>query len=94
MPRGVSVGCAATAEPRDHTTASADAKSISSEARLSGSSTSATTPSFDALKKLNSAPSTPGGIAAPDADHRRSGSPSGDSTLMTSAPPSANSFVQ
>ena len=87
-------GALATAEPRDHTRASAEAKSVSSEATLSGSSTSTTTPSFDAPRKLNSAPSAPGAIAAPDADHRRSGSPSGDSTLMTSAPPSANSFVQ
>ena len=58
------------------------------------SSPSTTTLCFDALRKLKSAPSASGGIAAPEADHRRSGSPSGDSTLMTSAPPSASSFVQ
>ena len=58
------------------------------------SSASTTTLRFDAPRKLKSAPSASGGIAAPEADHRRSGSPSGDSTLITSAPPSASSFVQ
>ncbi len=92
--RGASAGCSATEEPRDHTTASADASSVSSAARLSARSTSTTTLCFEALRKLKSAPSASGAIAAPEADQRRSGSPSGDSTLMTSAPPSANSFVQ
>src|SRR4051794_20610585 len=33
-------------------------------------------------------------MPAPEADQRRSGSPSGSSTLITSAPPSASSLVQ
>ena len=92
--RGASVACSATGEPRDHTTASADASSACSRARSSPLSASTTTLRFDALRKLKSAPSASGGITAPEADHRRSGSPSGDSTLITSAPPSASSFVQ
>ena len=35
-----------------------------------------------------------GVVADPEADQDRSGSPSGGSTLITSAPPSASSFVQ
>jgi hypothetical protein len=45
-------------------------------------------------RKLNSAPSVPGSMVAPVADHALSGSPSAGSTLITLAPPSANSFVQ
>jgi len=55
---------------------------------------SATTLCFDEARKLNSAPSSPAPIRAPDADHCRSGSPCGASTLMTVAPPSASIFVQ
>src|SRR5205807_1546347 len=92
--RGSSVACSATGEPRDHTTTSADASSLYSDARSSALSLWTMTLCFDALRKLKSAPSASGETTAPEADHRRSGSPSGDSTLMTSAPPSASSFVQ
>ena len=92
--RGASMGCSATSEPRDHTTVSAEARSECSESRLSGLWASTTTLCFDAPRKLNRAPSRSGEIGAPEADHRRSGSPSGASTLITSAPPSASSFVQ
>ena len=62
-------------EPRDHTTASASASSaLTKSTSVSGS---ATTLCFEQARKLNSAPSSPGSISAPDADHRRSGSPSG-----------------
>ncbi len=50
---------------------------------------------FEALRCWKSAPSSPSPRVAPDADQRRSGSPPwGDSTLTTSAPASASSFVQ
>ena len=55
---------------------------------------STTTLRLEAPRKLKSAPSSSTGMAAPEADHRRNGSPAGDSTLMTSAPPSASNFVQ
>jgi hypothetical protein len=55
---------------------------------------SAMTLCLEPARKLNSAPSVPAGIAAPDADHDRSESPSGGSTLTTSAPPSTSSLVQ
>src|ERR1700704_1551326 len=82
----------ATIEPRDHTTASASASNALTKS--TSDSGSATTLSFEHARKLNSAPSSPWEISAPDADHRRSGSPSGGSTLMTSAPPSASNLVQ
>ena len=68
--------------------------SVCSGPRPALPSASTTTLCFDALRKLKSAPSASGAISAPEADHRRSGSPSADSTLITSAPPSARSFVQ
>ena len=79
----------ATRPPRRPTPSSA-----CSAARSPASVPSTTTLCLEAPRKLNSAPSSSAGIAAPEADHRRNGSPSGDSTLMTSAPPSASSFVQ
>jgi len=45
-------------------------------------------------RKPNKAPSLAGSMRAPDADQLRNGSPCGDSTLITCAPPSANSLVQ
>ena len=91
---GAKAVCSTTREPRDHTTASADASSACSNARSSARSHSTTTLCFDAFRKLKSAPSASAAITAPEADHRRSGSPSGASTLITSAPPSASSLVQ
>ena len=89
---GVNTTLSATLEPRDHTTASASASSALTKSR--SDSGSATTLCFEHARKLNRAPSSPGLISAPDADHRRSGSPSGGSTLMTEAPASASSLVQ
>ena len=57
---GASVGCSATGEPRDHTAASAEASSLSKEARLSPLVASTTTLRFEAPRKLKSAPSRVG----------------------------------
>ena len=92
--RGSSDGCAANDEPRDHTTASAESKSACNASSPAASEPSITTLRLEAPRKLKSAPSSSMGIAAPEADHRRNGSPSDDSTFVTSAPPSARSFVQ
>ena len=48
-------------------------------------------PRFEVFRNSNSAPSTPSDAEAP---HRRSGSPSASSNFTTSAPASANNFVQ
>ncbi len=91
---GESDGSSASREPRDHTTASAPRRSSCTPSMAAASPGSTTTLRFDEARNANSAPSSPWGMAAPEADQRRSGSPSGASTLTTSAPPSARSFVQ
>ena len=84
----------ATAEPGDHTTTSAAAINASRPSRSVELAGSTTVLRLDVPRCRNSAPSSPGAIDDDDADQRRSGSPSGASTFVTSAPPSASSFVQ
>ncbi len=92
--RGSSDACSDNDEPFDQTTAAAESNSACRESSPAASAPSTTTLRLDAPRKLNSAPSSSAGIAAPEADHRRNGSPPGASTLTISAPPSASSFVQ
>src|SRR5690349_9127732 len=86
--------CSATDDPRDQMTASADASNSDSDSICALLPISTTTLRCEACRKLNSAPSASGGIGTPEADHLRSGSPSWDSTLTTSAPASVSSLVQ
>src|SRR5436309_13166984 len=80
--------------PRLSTTTSARATRSSSSARPSAVAQSIATLRFDVLRKRKRTPSSPGGSSTPHAVQRRMGSPpAGGSTLTTSAPASASSFV-
>jgi len=94
MAEGRNDSISATLEPGDQTTASAPSSRSSMNVRFTPLVGSTMTLRFDAARNLNSAPSSPSGMAAPDADHHRSASPSGGSSFMTSEPPSARIFVQ
>ncbi len=89
---GEQPGSSATVDPRDHTTTSACRNHSCSVSDPEPGST--TTLRLEAARWLNSAPSSPSAMVAPDADQWRSGSPPGASTFTTSAPASASSFVQ
>jgi hypothetical protein len=78
----------------DQTAASAEAMRVSVSSTSSGVDPSTTTLCFEQARNLKSAPSSSRGTSLWLADQRRRGSPESDSTLITSAPASASSFVQ
>ena len=84
----------ATVDPGDRTTTSAAATRSCRASTSVAFAGSTTVLRLDAPRCRNSAPSSPWAIDDDDADQRRSGSPSGASTFVTSAPPSASNFVQ
>ena len=80
--------------PGDHTTASADCQQLGDAGQVGCAVGVRNDALLRAREEAEQGPVVARRIAAPEADQRRSGSPSGSSTLTTSAPPSASSRVQ
>src|ERR1019366_8530048 len=90
---GANSGRSARRDPRVHTMMLALCTRAVTSSRSARASGSATTLRFEHARNSNRGPSTSGSSRAPMAQCRNE-SPSGGSTLITSAPPSANALVQ